>query len=206
VRAVDSHDIRDWMTKIRLKSYARAGSAVSANEVERQVVADCELADAARRAGDIGTGGGTLSKDARRPGSKPEDHDGIPERAAESRGLKLAGGGKYDRYSLIHGDPTKVSEKWAKACGRMKRIAETANTSTSDLAKAVDTAELGPLVVEVAELWSSWMLRSEPPPKHGIDRNPFRGMRTRDALRKFETLAYAICDRSTGKLGHWYVK
>lgn len=199
MKAVDAHDVRDWMTRLRVASLARAGVNVSADVVERQVVADCELADAARRSGDIAGEGGTIAKDSRP--ALAQDRDGIVERAAQDRNLRVTNGGNYERFKLLHGNPLAVSPRWANACARIKRILETVNTDTSDLVKAIEGAELSALAKEAAEIISWWFMRHSRSP-----RNPYRELSTRDALRKYERLVYDVCDRSTGKLGHWYVK
>jgi len=50
------------------------------------------------------------------------------------------------------------------------------------------------------------MVRDRPAPTTGIDHNPFRGLSDKDAARMFMRRVYDICDRSTGVLGHWWVK
>lgn len=187
--------MRDWMTRHRLRSFQRAGVEVSSTDIERQVVADCELADAARRAGDI-DGPARPSE----PGPAKPRAD-VLGKAQEETGARLVEGGQYERFKLLHGNPVAVSPKWANACARIKRILETVNTNTSDLAAAVEGAELRTLAKEAAEVMSWGHMRHSLSP-----RNPFRGLSGRDFTRKYERLIYDICDRSTGKLGFWYVK
>jgi hypothetical protein len=199
---LDPQTIRDRMIRSYTAGYRRAGIAMTDREIERQVVSDCEIVDAARARGEISNGP--------RPGASPEppkprvDH---VAQAAAIAGLRLnAGGGEVLRTRVLHGDPTKVSERWGYAAGRIKRILEGVRRDTTSLVVAVEDAELGKLATEFGELWSCFKTFTGPPPKTGPDRNPFRGLSVRDAARKFQRLVEDICDRSTGipGLGPWY--
>ncbi len=180
------------------QGYSRAGIAMSQADIERQVVADCQIVDAARAAGDLS------SKPGPRRAGRP-DRVSSAERETGTT-LKVDERGRVVRSRMMHGNPLATSERWGFAAGRIKRILEGVRTDTSSLVTAVEDAELGALATEYADTWGHFMTRLQAPPLSGNDRNPFRGLSDRDAARKFQRLVEDICDRSTGKLGSWYTK
>lgn len=210
MRGVDAIDLRDWMVRIRMRNYARAGVKVTQADVEREVIADCQLVDNARASGDMS---GKAKQTAPDLGAR-ERVD--VERIAADKGLRLDVSDeapRYERFRIMHANPTTISDKWASAMGRVKRILETVAknergmATTSSLTDAVEGAELSQLAIECANLWSDAKRRVRKGEKPPIgSRNPFDGLSDRDFQRKLETMVYAICDRSTGKLGHWYTK
>lgn len=197
---LDPLQIRDRMVRGYARSYERARIEMTPEQIEKQVIADCELVDAARRAGELS---------GKPKSSEPAKHrPDIVQRAAQENGVRTDARGRVIRSRVLHGNPVAISERWGCAAGRIKRILEGANRKTSSLVVAVESSEgkLAVLATEYAELWANFLLREQPAPLTGNDRNPFRGMVTRDAARKFQRMVEDICDRSTGVLGHWYVK
>jgi hypothetical protein len=170
-------------------------------EIEQQVVSDCEIVDAARARGEIANG--PRPGAAAEPAKSRTDH--VAKAAAET-GTRVNPDGQIVRFRVLHEDPTKVSERWGYAAGRIQRILEGVRKDTSSLVVAVEDAELGKLATEFADLWAHFKTFMGPPPKTGQDPNPFRGLSPRDAARKFQRLVEDICDRSTGipGLGPWY--
>lgn len=197
---LDPHAARDILVRSYQRSYDRARMVVSPAEVERQVIADCQLVDAARASGELS------SSTPRGPAEAPRPRPNRVAEAAAANGTRLDPTGQVIRSRVVHGDPTKISERWGCAAGRIRRILEGVKRDTSSLVVAVENAELGKLATEFAEIWACFTLREQPAPLTGKDRNPFRGMTTRDAARMFQRLVEDLCDRSTGVLGHWYVK
>ena len=200
---LDPLTVRDRMIRGYTRSYQRAQIEMTPQQIEAQVIADCQLVDAARAAGDLN--GAPKPRDPAEPVKHRPD---LVQQAAQEQGVSTDPRGKAIRSRRVHGNPVAISERWGCAAGRIKRILECVNRKTSSLVVAVESAEgnLAVLAAEFAELWSNFLLREQPPPLTGNDRNPFRGMTTRDAARKFQRLVEDICDRSTGVLGHWYVK
>lgn len=191
---LDPQTVRERMIRSYTKGYERAGVKMTPRDIGRQVVSDCEIVDAARARGEISNGP--------RPGATPEPAKPRPNlvaQAAAEQGLRSGAGGTPVRFKVMHGDPTKISERWGYAAGRIARILEGVRRDTSSIVVAVEDAELGTLATEYAEV-DAWMrmYSSENP------RNPFRGLSERDAARKYQRLIEDICDRSTGKLGPWY--
>lgn len=199
---LDPQTIRERMIRSYTAGYRRAGIDMSPRAIEQQVVSDCEIVDAARARGEISNG---PKPGAPREPAKPRvDH---VAQAAAANGMRVnPAAGAIVRSRVLHGDPTKVSERWGYAAGRIKRILEGIRRDTSSLVVAVEHAELGKLATEFADLWSHFKTFTGPAPRSGPDRNPFRGLSTRDAARKFQRLVEDICDRSTGipGLGPWY--
>lgn len=92
--------------------------------------------------------------------------------------------------------------KYIHAKARIARILEGAGSfGASTFAEAVKTAAIPHLAVEVMNLYINFQL-----PDRQSKRNPFVGLSQRDRQRVFLAMVYDICDRSTGKLGPWWVK
>jgi hypothetical protein len=185
---------RDILIGSYLDSYRRAQIKATPAEVERQVVADCELVDAAGRAGEL-TGF--------RPG-KPQEQvsrtrpDAIAE-AARANGLRLTEPTEQPqiwRPSFLFKNPQQVSERWGYATARIARILEGGTTGTA----------LAPLARDFHTLWACFLMRDIAPERRGFERNEFDGLSDRDVGRAFMRAIEDICDRSTGVLGSWYVK
>jgi hypothetical protein len=198
---LDPQTIRERMIRSYSAGYKRAGIAMTPREIEQQVVSDCEIVDAALARGEISNSPPPGAKPA--PARPRTDH--VAKAAADS-GMRLGTGGDIVRFRVLHEDPTKVSERWGYAAGRIKRILEGVRRDTSSLVVAVEDAELGKLATEFADLWSHFKTFMGPAPRTGSDRNPFRGLTPRDAARKFQRMVEDLCDRSTGipGLGPWY--
>lgn len=188
------------MIRSYTQSYARAQIRMTAAEIEKQVVADCQMVDNARAAGDI----------ADKPRGK-KVKTGRVDRIAEAEhktGTRLGVNqpNQVVRSKILHANPMETSARWGAAAARIQRILEGVRKDTSSLVVAVEDAELGALATEYADLWGYFMTRYQAPPLSGNDRNPFRGLSGRDAARKFQRLVEDVCDRSTGRLGSWYTK
>lgn len=193
-----------------IESYARtydaAGTYVPRAEIERQVIADLHVVDRARAEGDLKD---NLTQRPRDPAA-PSPRAAALAEAERANGVTVDRGGDgpgvVQRFRVLHQNAQKVGERWGYAVGRIKRILEGVRRDTTSLVTAVEDAELGALALEYADLWSCFLTRAAPAPLTGKDLNPFRGLSDRDASRMFMRKVEDICDRSTGKLGSWYVK
>lgn len=183
-----------------MSGYQRAGIEVTRDQVERQVIADCELVDSARSSGDMNRPGPSK-------GPKPKRPDPLAE-AQQETGLRVIREGEAGRpiYSrAMHHNPMLVSERWGAAVARLARILQGGVEKRSTIVAAVTGGgKLAKLAAEYTELWGNYMFRHQPPPLSGKDHNPFRGLSDRDASQKFMRLVEDICDKSTGELGTWY--
>lgn len=182
--------------------YQRHGEAMSDRDIERQVIADCELVDAAKRHGDI-----TSGKPAKAPAPASVRPDPIAEAERLNRKTLTKSNGTTKRGPLgvMDRTPQAISERWGYATARIARITEGAGRA-STLTEAVDGAELPKLARKYAELWAHFMTRGGLPPARGVDHNPFRHLNDGDASRMFIRKVEDICDESTGSLGSWFVK
>lgn len=128
--------------------------------------------------------------------------------AAQAAGVRLsvtpeAQARKRSSVPLLERSAHFVGERWAHACARIYRILEGAGQGgASTTVAAVRDAEMPLLAAEYMrqfKLFTYLRFRDH-------DSNPYRGMSDRDSARKFMRIVEDICDRSTGKLGAWYVK
>jgi hypothetical protein len=185
---------RDILIKSYMDSYRHAQIKMTRDEVERQVIADCELVDAAERAGEI-RGGGTPNP--KKPRHERPDH---VQQVQQATGVRLLG--EHDkppeiwRPSFLFRNPQQVGERWGFAVARIARICEggTKEGSLAHLARDYKT------------LYACFLLRNVPAQNRGFQVNRFDGLTDRDAARAFMRAVEDICDRSTGALGSWYTK
>jgi hypothetical protein len=190
-----------------LLTYAAQGRRVDVADVERDVIAELELVDAARRAGEL-DGGSHATKDTTPSAVRP---DLLAEAQAETH-TKLtvdrdpADGENPHRYRprVLHRNPMQTSARWGAAVARIGRIIEGASGST--LAAAAANAKIPELAKRWVEVYGYYMTRAMPPPATRVDHNPFRGLSDRDAARAFMRAVEDICDASTGVLGAWYCR
>lgn len=172
------------------QSYRRAGIPMTAEAIERQVISDCELVDAAERNGEL-CGGGTPD-----PTPTRQRPDVIAE-AEQKLGVRRTRPPRPWRPALLY--DRRGDERWLYARGRIARILEQGATN----AGVVD-GRLGVLQRELLTLHCCFLTRSIE--RYGSVPNPFYGLSDKDCLRLFRRKVEDICDRSTGVLGHWYVK
>lgn len=184
---------RDVLVASYLDSYRLSGIKVTRQEVERQVVADCELVDAADRAGEL-RGGGTPDPN---PGRERPNYIA---KAEQENGVRLLQEGDKPptiwRPGFLFKNPQQVSERWGYAVARIARITE-GGTKDGDLAQ---------LARAYKTLYACFLLRNVEPAKRGFKLNQFDGLSDRDAARAFMRGVEDICDKSSRQLGNWWVK
>lgn len=186
---------RDVLVKSYMDSYRRANIAMTRDEVERQVIADCELVDAAARAGELSN-----SSPKAKPAAKKRPRANALEQAERVTGVRLLGQGDKPpeiwRPTFLFQNPQQVSERWGYAVARIARICE----------GGAKEGALAPLARDYKTLYACFLLRNVPAIARGFTRNDFDGLSDRDAARAFMRGVEDICDRSTGVLGGWYVR
>lgn len=197
---------RERLVASYVRTYGAQGIQVDTAALEKAVVADCELVDAADRAGEL-RGGGVKDPS---PSQPRQDVLAEAQRATGTRLTRDRGPGEESphRYkpAVLHQPPQLRSPRYAAAVARIRRIIEGIAPAVT-FAAAVKGAEYPELAHSYLELYAFYMTRSRPAPPFGRpDHNPFRGLSDRDAARLWEAKLYEICDRSTGVLNHWYVK
>lgn len=188
-------------------SYRRAQIRMSGSDIERQVLADLEIVDAARRAGDLGDG-----TPVKRDTVGPSSRSNLVEDTAKMYGHRIeidrkpgAVNPRAYRPAALYRNPQMLAERWGYAVARCQRIIEGSGGSSS-LTAATANAEVPKLAKELLEVYAYYFTRSKSPPKVGADHNPFRHLTDKDASRMFIRKVEDICDRSTGVLGSWYTK
>jgi len=174
--------VRDYAANAR-----RMGLEVSTDALERVAVADLEMVDAYRRGLDTSPKTGPVKKpEARASQLIASPTDGPPLKAAPKH---------RERPDVLYKRAHLRSEKWSSAVARIARILEGAKAGLTLELTALN-AEVPALALEYARLYANFRTR----------KRQFSDRSNRDALRMFEAAVYDICDRSTSKLGHWWVK
>jgi len=180
-------EVRELTVRDYKRNAERAGLNPSASAIETLALLDCEMADAYMRGVDISP---PRPKQAKKPRIiQPKDDIDRAMKAAPA---------KRDR-PLSFADFVDISARWPFAMGRVKRIIQGA-TPNRDPLKVAATCEMPELAVALIRLQRNWLMRHRDS-KH----NPFRGMGDVDARRALVRFVEDICDRSSGKMGPWWV-
>jgi len=197
--ALTPHERKRILVDSYLGSYHRMGVRPDPADVEKLVIADCELVEAAERNGEL-RGGGT--KDSEPPAQR---RDVIADAEAET-GVRRVDATTADRWRprILHHRPTKVDQRWAYACGRIARILKDGTQAGSPGKRYVGAC--GPLAREYHTAYACLLTRNLPATGRGFNVNPFDGLPENDCMRVFRRIVEDICDRSTGVLGSWYTK
>jgi hypothetical protein len=177
----------------------RAGERVDMAAIERQAVADCEVADKAIR-----------EQAARAHVVAAPDPEKEAEKAAElSRQVAETGAELLDDAGAITSRRTLLTSKampksqWSYAMGRVARILEGTPHNPPPGSLQHDLLRL--------KAWAA--MRIPKRARHLIatrrakdEQNPFDGKSERDFNRMLQRMIYDICDKSTGKFGPWWVR
>ena len=185
------HELRDATVRDYAEQQRRSGLAPDMSAIERQAIADLVLVDQYN----AGLGARTKSSSTK----KPRQRTGV-EVKAKAAGHRVKMGAVSTSAKLLDQRAHKVSEKWSHATARLWRIVQ-GISATSDLRASVLTAQDPERAREVVEMWIHYLLRGRQ-----SKWNPFAGLGEHDAARKFMAMTFDICDRSTAKLGPWWIK
>lgn len=203
VREVTERDYRDWM-------------GLDADTAHKLAMADFELVEAARRAGDINE-----TKAAPQPKKQIERPDEV-KKAERDKGVKLVTPepSKFERIGLLHADPTTIDEAWALCMGRIRRICEGSDPVAKTYKQAVAGCTVPHLAYRVLETLAFFWLRNMAGSTRltfgaghagSSDHNPFRSPHTGetlndiDAARKLRRIFEDIADQSSGVMGTWRI-
>ncbi len=198
---VDGAELRERTVRDYRRWTERAGAPVDLAAIERQAVADCEVAGrvlAERPA----------PREAKPDPAKQAEKAGELERQVAATGSTLVTGNvrvqRRKRTALTQKAPP--ASKWSYAMGRLARI-------LADDGPSPDRAAAGSLKAEIERLRAWAVMRIPKRAAHLIatrrakdEVNPFDGVSEMDFNRMFQAKVYAICDKSTGKFGPWWVK
>lgn len=188
--ALKERTVRDY------KRWAeRVGRSVDADTLERQAVADLELADA-------------FDRGAVAPSSKPNPEkvqakrETLAEQASE-HGAEIVTGKTIKRELAALHAKARPGSKWSYAMGRLARILQRPALPSREPWKDCEIPALAKKVYRLQAFVALDPMRTQE--RVGGEVNPFYGLSDRDFSRKFRRLIEDICDESVGRLGHWYV-
>lgn len=170
----------------------RAGQSVDAATLDRQAVADLQLADAYDRSVRTAV---PAKPDPEKERAKRQSLD---EQAAES-GAEIVTGKMIRREIASLSAKPIPGSKWSYAMGRLARILARPNLPSR---KPWEDCEIPHLAKRVYELKAFVLFRHLE--KVGDQINPLFGLNAKDFERKFRAMTIQICDESTGRLGSWW--
>lgn len=180
--------VRDY-----LRAGARMGITAPMSEVEKLAQADLEMVERYRRGIDMSPRPAKKKRE-----SRAEKLILTPQEAANEPKLKAASKNR-DRPDVLYANASKMGERWGYALGRLRRILEGAGRANTPEGVA-STSECPDLALAVRKIHAEYLTRSR---NHPLNR--FAGLRDDEARRKLQRLIEDICDKSTGRLGPWWV-
>ncbi len=192
-RALRDRTIRDYR-----RTAERAGQVVDAREIERLAIHDCQVYDAVMR-------------EARPVGEAKPDPEAEVKREAALDEMAAAEGVEIDHgqvsyqrapISRLHTSHVPTSRA-AYATARIQRIISGATADRNPVV-ATSTCEIPHLALEVYRLFAQVATRGRKP-RPGDETNPYHGRSNADVSRMIDRAVEDICDRSSGRLGPWWV-
>ncbi len=191
-------ELKEITVRDYVRDSARAGSPMTVAEAERRAQVDCQIYDAVMR-----------DQRPRGPAAPDPAKEAAKAAVLDDEAAKV--GAEIDRgqvktrrapVATLH-KRHRADSRAAYAKGRVRRILEGA-TPHRDLKVACSTATIPALALEIMTLYANLATRGIP--RRIIDEpNPFAGMSERDASRMAQAILESICDRSSGRLGPWWV-
>lgn len=191
-------ELKDVTVRDYVRDSARMGAPMTVQEAERRALVDCQIYDAVMREQRPTA---PAKPDPEREAAKAAELD----KQAADVGAEINRGQvetKRAPVAALH-KRHRPDSRAAYAKGRILRILEGATPSAS-LETACQTATIPSLALEVMRLYSNMVTRGFPR-RPQDERNPFFGMSDLDASQMMQAMLENICDRSTGKLGPWWV-
>jgi hypothetical protein len=189
-----AQELKDATIRDYKRAAERIGSPVETRAIEQLVKSDLELVDAVKRGVDLSP----RPKQKKPRESRAEKLIMTPQEAANAPKLKAAPRTRA-RPGVLYAQAQKVSARWPYAMGRLKRIVEGASKATTNEG-VTSTCECPDLALEIRRLHAEYILRNRQ-----SKWNRFAGLSEIDAQRKMQRAVEDICDRSTSKLGPWWV-
>jgi hypothetical protein len=190
--------LRDVTVRDYLRDSARLGQPMTVAEAERRARIDCDIYDAVMR--------------EQRPSTPAKPDPAAEARKAEALDVEAAAVGvEVDRgqvkmrrapVAMLH-KRHKRDSRAAFLKGRIARILEGSSRST-DFRVACSTATCPDLAYEIMTTYANAVTRGMPR-RSGDEPNPFAGMSEVDTSRMMQAILEGIADRSSGRLGPWWV-
>lgn len=189
--------LRDRTVRDYKRAAERAGAPVDLRQLEQQAIADCHTYDAVMR---------TQVPTAPAPPDpeKQAEREAALDVEAAKVGATVARDQTFDERPLpaLHTAPTPMT-KSAFALGRIHRIVSGATPHRNPKIMC-STCEIPELAEQVLRLFALFASRHRKP-RPGDEPNPFYGRRLKDIDRMMTRAIEDICDRSTGRLGPWWI-
>ena len=195
---LDGLALKDRTVRDYKRAAERAGLPVDMGAIERVAAEDCATYDAVMR-------NATPTAPAKPDPEKEAAHAAELDRQAAAVGGTIDHGDiVYEKRTIaaLHNRPLPDS-RLAHASGRVLRILQGA-TPSKDFRIACSTCECPDLAYELLRLIAQIVTRLQPQ-RPRDEPNPFHGLSEIDASRLYQRRVEDICDRSTGKLGPWWV-
>lgn len=201
-----------WAVEDRAAMMARAGVTVDRHALAKSIAADFEIADAFDRQAAAPSPADRQRAAATVKAKRVEARAKRDREAGMGSATPTAPSGRVveARSKILHARSAPTS-RWSYAKGRLARIVE-GMTPHSNLKIACSTCEMPALALEVFRL-QGFVYASQAgrhtgkwkAPRPGDEANPFHGLDPIDFGAKFQRMIEDICDRSTSKLGPWWV-
>lgn len=192
-RALRDRTIRDYR-----RAAERAGQPVDARAIESLAIHDCEVFDAVTRAA-------RPSVPAKPDPELEAKREAVLDDMAAEVGVEIDRGDvAYKRAPIgrLHTSHVPTSRA-AYATARIQRIVSGA-TADRNPRVATSTCEIPELAFEVYRLFAQVATRGRKP-RPGDEANPYHGRSDVDVSRMIDRAVEDICDRSSGRLGPWWV-
>lgn len=198
--ALSPQGLRDVTVRDYLRDSARFGAPLTTAQAERLAVRDCEIYDAVTRASaDAAPAAPDPAKEAEKAAQLDAEAAAV---GAEVMHAPMETATRRSTVATLH-KHHRPDSRMAFAKGRIRRICE-GTSPNKDLVKACSTATIPALALEVTKLYINLATRGAP--RRPTDEpNPFFGMSEDDASRMAQAILENICDRSSGRLGPWWV-
>ncbi len=192
--------VREATVRDYARTAAAFGDKVTPRQIERQAVADCELAD-------------RFNAEQRTPSATEQRSRRAlfreSRKAARAEGLSAAGVQVVDPLKttpqIIRTAhmPCDRDVRWMHARGRAKRILEGVATHR-DPVVACSTATCPDLALRLMRIYADFATRNVPR-RPGDEANPFANLGPGDTSRVLQRLVEDVCDSSSGRMGPWLV-
>lgn len=192
----DPHHVRDGMIAEYTDHVRKHGVDPDPRDIERIVAADLAVTEAVER-------------EAKAPGAAPtpcvrDESENAAKAFTAERGLGFyrrpepeANERRPIRDPLLDRNPLQVSARFPYAMARIKRILERGSGGgrPKGLVAAVQDMAIPVLAKEFLDTFFDY----------NTGRGEYRGLSQRDRARLFVRRVEDICDKSTGRLGPWWV-
>lgn len=200
----DPHELRDRTIRDYTRSMGAPGMPSTAEGIERLALADLALGDAYNR--DAPTG---FAPTAEQRAAAKAERDAAQASEMRARGIELTRSKPRDLGPQLDIPPSiGLSDRWMHAKGRLSAILRGAGpprrfpSGAFDFRSMTSTCECPDLAYRFLAAWFDFDLRHVP---ETARHNPFYGMAHRDASLKLVRVVEDLCDKSTGRLGPWWV-